>query len=211
MSSSVCTYSDDDQRMIRMQEGDATAFNELVGLWQGPLFGFFLRNTRDEHLSEDLVQETLLRLYRHCWDYLPKGLFKGFLFRIARNLIIDHSRRMTHDVLLRSVRSHAQGRDGEEFDMLQLVPENTVSPFDRAVEQEIALAVRELLQELPEEQRQTFLLHHYQSLTLSEVADAMQTSLPTAKSRLRLVKEKLRHLLVCRGFADETIFENESS
>ncbi len=209
MSFGQCMYSDDDQRMIRMQEGDATAFDELVGLWQGPLFGFFLRNTRDEHLSEDLVQETLLRLYRHCWDYLPKGLFKGFLFRIARNLIIDHSRRITHDVLLHSVRSHAPWRDGEEFDLLQLVPQNMISPFDRAVEREIAVAVQGMLQDLPEEQRQTFQLHHYQSLTLSEVADAMQTSLPTAKSRLRLVKEKLRNLLVCRGFADETIFENE--
>ena len=211
MSSISSTYSEDDQRMIRMQEGDATAFNELVSLWQGPLFGFFLRNTRDEHLSEDLVQETLLRLYRHCWDYLPKGLFKGFLFRIARNLIIDHSRRTTNDVLIRRVTAGIVRRDGEEFDLLQLIPETTASPFDRAVEREIAAAVRGMLQDLPEEQRQTFLLHHYQSLTLSEVADAMQTSLPTAKSRLRLVREKLRNLLVVRGFVDEIICENESS
>ena len=211
MSSTSSTYSEDDQRMIRMQEGDATAFNELVSLWQGPLFGFFLRNTRDEHLSEDLVQETLLRLYRHCWDYLPKGLFKGFLFRIARNLIIDHSRRTTNDVLIRRVTAGIVRRDGEEFDLLQLIPETTASPFDRAVEREIAAAVRGMLQDLPEEQQQTFLLHHYQSLTLSEVADAMQTSLPTAKSRLRLVREKLRNLLVVRGFVDEIISENESS
>jgi RNA polymerase sigma-70 factor (ECF subfamily) len=205
------TYSEDDQRMIRLQEGDSTAFNELVSLWQGPLFGFFLRNTRDEHLSEDLVQETLLRLYRNCWDYLPKGLFKGFLFRIARNLIIDHSRRSSHDVLIHSVRGQCVGRDGEEFDLLQMIPEDMTSSFDRAVQQEVTIAVQEMLQELPEEQRQTFLLHHYESLTLSEVADAMHTSLPTAKSRLRLVKEKLRCLLVCRGFADELIPENESS
>ena len=205
------TYSEDDQRMIRLQEGDSTAFNELVSLWQGPLFGFFLRNTRDEHLSEDLVQETLLRLHRNCWDYLPKGLFKGFLFRIARNLIIDHSRRTSHDVLIRSIRGRIAGRDGEEFDLIQMVPDDITSPFDRAVQQEVTTAVHEMLQELPEEQRQTFLLHHYESLTLSEVADAMHTSLPTAKSRLRLVKEKLRSLLVCRGFTDELISENESS
>ena len=205
------TYSEDDQRMIRLQEGDSTAFNELVSLWQGPLFGFFLRNTRDEHLSEDLVQETLLRLHRNCWDYLPKGLFKGFLFRIARNLIIDHSRRTSHDVLIRSIRGRIAGRDGEEFDLIQMVPDDITSPFDRAVQQEVTTAVHEMLQELPEEQRQTFLLHHYESLTLSEVADAMHTSLPTAKSRLRLVKEKLRSLLACRGFADELISENESS
>jgi RNA polymerase sigma-70 factor (ECF subfamily) len=207
----LSTYSEDDQLMIRLQEGDANAFNELVSLWQGPLFGFYFRNTRDEHLSEDLVQETLLRLYRYCWDYLPKGLFKGFLFRIARNLIIDHSRRTTNDVMIRRISGGTSRRDGEDFDLLQLIPEDIASPFDRAAEREIASAVREMLQELPEEQRQTFLLHHYESLTLSEVADAMQTSLPTAKSRLRLIKEKLRNLLVVRGFVDETISENESS
>ena len=210
-SSKSSTYSEDDQRMIRLQEGDSTAFNELVELWQGPLFGFFVRSTRDEHLSEDLVQETLLRLYRNCWDYLPKGLFKGFLFRIARNLVIDYSRRTTNDVLIRSVRGCAVGRDGEEFDMLQLVPDDIASAFDRAVQDELATAVRGILQDLPEEQRQTFLLHHYESLTLAEVADAMHTSLPTAKSRLRLVKEKLRNLWVCRGFVNEIISENESS
>ena len=203
-------YSEDDQRMIRLQAGDSTAFNEMVSLWQGALFGFFMRNMRDEHLSEDLVQETLLRLYRNCWDYIPKGLFKGFLFRIARNLVIDHSHRAIHDVLMHSFRGRNLGRDGEEFDLLQFVPDDSASPFDRAMQQELASAVRKILQELPEEQRQTFLLHHYESLTLSEVADAMHTSLPTAKSRLRLVKEKLKSVLVCRGFGYEFFSENES-
>ncbi len=204
-------YSDDDQRMIRLQEGDAYAFNEIVAAWQGPLFGFFLRNTRDEHLSEDLVQETLLRLYRKSWDYLPKGLFKGFLFRIARNLIIDHSRRAVNDVLIRRIQCRSSSDEGDDPDLMQQVPDDLISPVDRSIAIEIAQAVNELLCQLPDEQRQTFLLHHYSSLTLSEVADAMETSLPTAKSRLRLAKEKLRHLLTCRGFSDEVLLEMPSS
>jgi RNA polymerase sigma-70 factor, ECF subfamily len=204
-------YSNDDQRMIRLQEGDPYAFNEIVGEWQGPLFGFFLRNTRDEHLSEDLVQETLLRLYRNSWDYLPKGLFKGFLFRIARNLLIDHSRRAVHDILIRRIRGRPSGSDGDDQELMNQVPDDLCSPVNRAIEREIAEAVRELLFQLPEEQRQTFLLHHYDSLTLLEVADAMATSLPTAKSRLRLAKEKLRHLLTCRGFSEEYFSEIKSS
>jgi len=200
------TYSIDDERMIRLQAGDCCAFDELVSVWQGPLFGFFLKNTRDEHLAEDFVQETLLRLYRNSWDYLPKGLFKGFLFRIARNLLIDHSRRTINDVLMCRARGRTNDRNGEELDLMQQMPDDLVSPDHRAIEREVAEAVHELLLQLPEEQRQTFLLHHYNSLTLSEVADAMETSLPTAKSRLRLAKEKLRHLLTCRGFSEECFF-----
>lgn len=204
------TYSIDDERMIRLQAGDCAAFNELVSDWQGPLFGFFLKNTRDVHLSEDLVQETLLRLHKNSWDYLPKGLFRGFLFRIGRNLLIDQSRRSVHDVLIcHGCRSSAAHDD--ESDLMQQMPDDGVTPENRAIEREVAGVVQELLRQLPEEQRQTFVLHHYSSLSLSEVADAMETSLPTAKSRLRLAKEKLRHLLTCRGFTEDCFFEVPSS
>jgi len=60
----------------------------------------------------------------------------------------------------------------------------------------------ELLEEIPEEQRLTFTLHHYAGLSLPEVADVMETSLPTTKSRLRLAREKLKEKLGQRGVSD---------
>lgn len=201
------TYNEDDQRMIRLQEGDAAAFDEIVAAWQSPLFGFFFRNTRDVQRSEDLVQETMLRLYRKAWDYIPTGRFRGWLFRVARNLLIDNVRRLSTDALVRKV-TVAKSSDGESVDILDLLPDDVVSADVRVDQQEVAEVVHELLQELPDEQRQTFTLHHFDSLTLSEVADAMETTLPTAKSRLRLAREKLRYQLTCRGFAEETVSEN---
>lgn len=201
------TYNEDDQRMIRLQEGDAAAFDEIVAAWQSPLFGFFFRNTRDVQRSEDLVQETMLRLYRKAWDYIPTGRFRGWLFRVARNLLIDNVRRLSTDALVRKV-TVAKSSDGESVDILDLLPDDVVSADVRVGQQEVAEVVHELLQELPDEQRQTFTLHHFDSLTLSEVADAMETTLPTAKSRLRLAREKLRYQLTCRGFAEETVSEN---
>ena len=118
----------DDLRMQRLVANDPRAFEEIVSDWQRPLFGFFFRNTRDEHLSEDLVQETLLRLHRNKWDYLPRGLFKGFLFRIARNLLIDHSRRAVHDVLIRRIQPRATEGDEDTPDLMTLVPDDLLSP-----------------------------------------------------------------------------------
>ena len=195
------SYNDDDQRMIRLQEGDADAFDEIVVAWQGPLYGFFLKNTRDAQQAEDLVQDTLLRLYRKAWDYLPTGRFKAWLFRIARNLLIDNVRRTRRDALVHRVKS--KPIDGEPVDVLALMPDEIVSPLQRASEQEVCNVVDELLAALPDDQRQTFLLHHFESLSLPEVADVMETSLPTTKSRLRLAREKLRYQLTCRGFAEE--------
>ncbi|MCH8922627.1 MAG: RNA polymerase subunit sigma-70, partial [Planctomycetes bacterium] len=93
----------DDQLMISIQNGDSRAFEELVERHQGPLIGFFFRNTRDLQLSEDLTQQTLLRVYSQSWDYLPVGRFKGWMYRIARNLMIDNFRRGSHDALVKAV------------------------------------------------------------------------------------------------------------
>ena len=190
--------SEDDQLMIRIQSGDSHAFEELVDRYQGSLIGFFFRNTRDRQLSEDLTQETLLRVYNQSWDYLPLGRYRGWMYRIARNLLIDSVRRQSHDALVKAV----TGQWNDEDDALARLAGEVLSPEEKAHARELAALVDELLEAIPNEQRVTFVLHHYSGLSLSEVADATETSLPTAKSRLRLAREKLQELLKKRGVAD---------
>lgn len=187
---------DDDQLMIRIQSGDASAFNELVDKYETSLIGFFFRNTRDVQLAEDLTQETLLRVHSQSWDYLPVGKFRGWMFRIGRNLLIDNVRRQSHDALVRAVKGTA--RD-DENDPLARLADEMLPPEERARQRELQEIVDELLEELPEEQRLTFTLHHYAGLSLSEVAEVLDTNLPTSKSRLRLAREKLREKLKLRG------------
>lgn len=188
------TTTDDDQLMIRIQEGDPNAFEAIVLRHQGPLIGFFFTNTRDRQLSEDLTQETLLRVYDQAWDYLPVGRFRGWMFRVARNLLIDTVRRHAHDALIRAV----HGADDEQTLLSNLASE-LISPLDLAQQREIGALVDEMLNDLPEDQRLTFTLHHYADLSLPEVAQIMETSVPTTKSRLRLAREKLRLQLESRG------------
>jgi RNA polymerase sigma-70 factor (ECF subfamily) len=190
--------TDDDQLMVRLQEGDPRAFEELVQKYQSPLVGFFHRNTRDVQLSEDLTQETLLRVYNQSWDYLPVGRFRGWMYRIARNLLIDSVRRQSHDALVHA----STGKRDDESDALARIAGKLISPEARADQREFAKIVNELLQQIPEDQRMTFTLHHLSGLTLAEVADVMDSSLPTTKSRLRLAREKLREKLHARGVSD---------
>lgn len=185
--------------MRRLQEGDRRAFDEIVDRHQSALLGFFIRHLRDSQLAEDLTQETLLRVFNQSWDYLPRGCFRGWMFRIARNLLIDSTRRRSHDALVRAVRS--RGADEDDTTLSRLVgPE--ADPEDLAHQHELVRTVDGLLPELPEDQRITFVLYHFAGLSLPEVADAMETSLPTSKSRLRLAREKLREKLKARGFND---------
>lgn len=187
--------------MIRLQEGAMDAFDEIVERYEAPLVGFFFRNTRDAQLSEDLAQETLLRVYSQAWDYLPSGRYRGWMYRIARNLMIDNIRRQSHDALVKAVRGR---KDDDEFDALARVADSLLPPQQTASQHELAAMVEELLAGLPEDQRLTFTLYHYCDLPLPEVSGIMETSLPTTKSRLRLAREKLQKLLKARGFQDPT-------
>lgn len=193
----ACDHSSltDDQLMVRLQGGESRAFDSLVDRYQGQLLGFFFRNTRDRQLSEDLTQETFLRLHNQSWDFLPVGKFRGWLYRLARNLLIDNVRRQSHDALIKAV----TGKQQDEEDGMARLTEEILSPQAHADNREIAGIVDEILGHLPEEQRLTFLLHHYGGLTLVEVADAMEANVPTTKSRLRLAREKLQDKLRARG------------
>lgn len=200
---------EDDELMLRLQGGDRTAFDRLVEKHQSALIGFFIRHLGDAQLGEDLTQETLLRVYQQSWDYLPRGCFRGWMFRIARNLLIDNTRRRSHDALVRAVRSRPTVHDDDDDDGLSQVAEHEPNPEDRAAEHEAAEAVDQLFPKLPEDQKQTFILYHYLQLSLPEIADAMETTLPTAKSRLRLSREKLRDMLKDRGFDDPGLPEDD--
>lgn len=198
MSNPESPVTEDDLLMIRLQEGDSTAFNILVEKHQPALIGFFYKNTRDRQLSEDLSQETMLKVYRMSWDYLPTGKFRGWMYRMARNLMIDDYRRRSGDALL-----HAKVDDREDEQSLSHLMEEILPAESATDRREFAAIVDELLPEIPEDQRQTFLLHHYTGLSLPEVAEIMDCEVATSKSRLRLAREKLREKLRIRGITSE--------
>ncbi len=196
---------DDDHLILRIQEGDNAAFEILVNRYRAALVGFFIKNTRDRDLAEDLAQETLLRVYKQAWNYLPRGRFRGWMYRIARNLIIDSFRRRSNDAL---VRAAATRSPDEDYDTLAQVAGELVPPDEHADFREVAAIVDEELAEIPEDQRLTFTLYHFCGLSLPEIAEVMETSVPTSKSRLRLTREKLTERLLRRGIRNPNCQED---
>ncbi len=198
-------HDEDDDLMLRLQGGDEHAFEELVRRYQSPLIGFFFRHLRDWQLGEDLSQETLLRIHSTAWDYLPRGLFKAWMYRIARNLLIDTTRKRSHDALVRSVRSRSRPNDDDREDILTRLSGEFPLPGEQFDQREFARTVDDLLPQIPEDQRLTFILFIYAGLSLPEIAEAMEANLPTTKSRLRLAREKLREKLAAKGIVDPAV------
>ncbi|MDA1012988.1 MAG: RNA polymerase sigma factor [Planctomycetota bacterium] len=212
MTNSIATQPADDTadlRMIRIQSGDTGAFDEIVDEHRGPLIGFFFKNLRDRELAEDMTQEVLLRVYNTAWDYLPSGRFKAWMYRIARNLLIDNIRRRTNDALVKALRSSSM--KDEDADPLSWVAGSVLTPPENADHHELSELVDRLLDNVPEDQRLTFTLHHYAGLKLAEVAEAMESSVPTTKSRLRLAREKLQAQLKKHGITDPHLPDDTSN
>lgn len=199
------TDNEDDELMILLQSGVVGAFNTLAAKYQGMLIGFFMRNTRDLQLSEDLAQETLLKVYNQSWDYLPLGRFRPWMFRIARNLMIDNVRRRSHDALVQAVRRQPQ----EEDHTMARLADEILGPAEHVQHAEFSQLIDELLGEVPEDQRQTFTLHHFSELSLAEVAEIMEVPVATSKSRLRLAREKLAEKLRARGMGPPAIANSD--
>ncbi len=185
----------DDDLMIQLQSGESRAFDVLMKRYQRVLIGFFLLRTFDIQYSEDLAQETLLRVYSHSWDYLPLGRFKSWMFRIGRNLLIDRQRKSSHDSLVQALKHQPK----EEQDFISYIKSDAVEPLQLIEQQEVVVIIEAMLAEIPDDQSETFHLHHIEGLSLPEVAEVMGVPTATSKSRLRLAREKLAEKLRSRG------------
>jgi RNA polymerase sigma-70 factor (ECF subfamily) len=185
--------------MLRYQRGDRSAFAELVGRHKAPLYNFVLRHTRSTSAAEDVTQDTFLRVVQRAAEFKHEARFTTWLYTIARNLSIDHARKMKHrrhpSLDAAPAASGAASDDSRALSevVADLRPEGQV---DRAAEwtamrRSIVLAV----EALPEDQREVFLLREVANLPFKEIAEVTGTAENTVKSRMRYALERLRMAL----------------
>lgn len=165
--------------MLRVAQGDESAFADLVRRHQRPLLNFFLRSGA-LHESEDLVQETFVRLYRYRDRYQPVARFVTFLYHLARNVWIDRTRRMARTRRLSdALREEAIHRE-----------QTHLGPAAGAV-MDAATALAALSPKL----RDVVVLHIYHGLRYHEIAEVLEIPEGTVKSRMNLAMTALRKAL----------------
>ncbi|TVR03834.1 MAG: sigma-70 family RNA polymerase sigma factor [Deltaproteobacteria bacterium] len=175
---------DDGALLLRWRDGDERAFARLVDRYQDALYGFLLQRTRRPALAQELCQETFLRLAGAADGWSARGPVRAWLFRVARNLAIDHARR------------HATQREesvaGEDGHALERHADPADGPDAAAEGELLRTKLRAAVAELPEEQRDVLLLRHDDGLSFPEIAEVLGVPLNTCKSRLRYALETLR-------------------
>jgi len=170
----------EDDLIPRAAKGDWEALARLLGRHEGPLFGFFYRLGCHPNWVEDLVQEVMIRLYQARHRYDPSRPFSAWLYGIARNVWRDHARRRGRE------EGHVTALESPEE-----IPSTAADPLERSQQGEEAERVRRALQRLPEEERMTLILRHYQGLTYEEIAEALGVPLGTVKWRIHDAVRKM--------------------
>jgi RNA polymerase sigma-70 factor (ECF subfamily) len=178
----------DDAELIRAyQNGEAEAFAMLVRKYERPLFTFLLRLVGNRQSAEDLFQDTFLRMLRALPQYKEDGRFSGWLFGIANNLAVD--------LLRRQRAQRVYFRDDEEALAAAI---DYHSAADAEVERaELMCLVEGALQQLPEKQRQVFLLRQHGDLSFKKIAELLGEPLNTVLGHMHYAVMKLRQQLRC--------------
>ncbi|MGH8661698.1 MAG: RNA polymerase sigma factor [Burkholderiales bacterium] len=177
--------SSDEELMLRYRDGDAGAFDQLYARHKGGLYRYLLRQCRSAAAAEELFQEVWMNLIRARAAYTVKARFTTYLYRLAHNRLIDHYRKVS-----RVAEASFEGEDGE---MIVDPPDERERPQDETLDaKRQAERLLALIAELPEAQREAFLLQQEGGMSVEEIAQATGVSRETAKSRLRYAMSRLR-------------------
>lgn len=184
----------DEALMIRFQRGDRAAFAALVRRHQGPVFNFALRHLRLKSAAEDVVQDTFVRVVQNAADFKHEARFSTWLYTIARNLCIDHLRKgalRKHP----SLEENRPGTDGDGPSLGEQLPDSKASVEREATGTELKAKIAAAVEELPDEQREVFLMREVANLPFKEIAEITGVPENTVKSRMRYALERLQAAL----------------
>lgn len=186
--------TEDKRLMAALASGDDLALNRIMQRWQRPVRAFVLRSFANESDADDLVQETFVRVFKHRARYEPRSRFSTWLFTIAVNLCRNHAEKMGRR-MAESLDAPASATSGDTSPLPREHASAAPGPAEAALTQERAAAVREAIQDLPEDLRTAVILSEYQDLSHAEIAEIAGTTAKAIETRLYRARATLREKL----------------
>ncbi len=183
----------DNELILKAQQGDFSAFEQLVFRYDKDVLTIAARFVRSSDDAKDIYQEVFLRVYQGLRRFKLQSEFATWLYRITTNVCLTHrSRRKKHAHV--PIADEYDENEGEPHGS-RAVASNDPLPDQRAIDEEVAVNVREALETLSPKQKLVFTLKHYQGLKLREIAEAMECSDGTVKKHLFVATQRMREQL----------------
>ena len=175
-------------------EGNFDALEALVLRHKDKLYTSILFLVKDKYLAEDIFQDVFIRIIDTLRGgrYTEEGKFLPWAMRIAHNLCVDHFRKVKRTPTIKT------GDNKDIFEVLNFTEDGVDT---RMMKRQSYDRVREMLERLPEDQREVIVLRHYADMSFKEIASVTNCSINTALGRMRYGLINLRKMMVQKQIA----------
>jgi RNA polymerase sigma-70 factor (ECF subfamily) len=199
--SSHTKYSEqlDEDLVLRVQQGDKSAFDFLVIKYQHKIIQLVNRYVKDPSEAQDVAQEAFIKAYRALGNFRGDSAFYTWLYRIAINTAKNY-------LVSRSRRNSDYQVDIQDAEVFENAPQlqGMETPERHLLNQEIIDTIQEAIDKLPEDMRTAIMLREFEGMSYEEIAETMDCPVGTVRSRIFRAREaidnKLNPLLEHGGF-----------
>jgi len=208
LASAIGIRSQEEAAIVaELKAGSEEAYTWLIGEFQQPVYGLVYRIVNDPADAADTTQDVFLKVFRGIKQFHGGSSLKTWIYRIALHEAANRRRwwfrHKARETSIEPVESDGTGA-GENA-MQMALTDHADSPFDSVAQHEVQRRVEEELQKLAEPYRTTLILRDLEEMSYEEIAEVLDISLGTVKSRLTRGREALRQRLApyVREVADE--------
>ena len=188
------TKKTDNELINLFGEGNFDALEALVLRHKDKLYTSILFLVKDKYLAEDIFQDVFIRIIDTLRGgrYTEEGKFLPWAMRIAHNLCVDHFRKVKRTPTIKT------GDNKDIFEVLNFTEDGVDT---RMMKRQSYDRVREMLDRLPEDQREVIILRHYADMSFKEIASMTNCSINTALGRMRYGLINLRKMMIQKQIA----------
>lgn len=184
----------------RLRQGEDAAFEELLSQFQDAVYNLVYRLLNHATDAQDVAQEVFLKVFRNLGRFEGKSTLKTWIYRIAINESYNHrrwfGRHRKGEVSLMAEEEHSRN-------LCDVLPDRSRSPFDLASDSETRTLIEDALTRINPVFRAAVILRDLEDLSYDEVAEVLEVSLGTVKSRILRGRDALRHELEAKLHANE--------
>lgn len=169
-------------------QGKEAALGVLIKRHQQRLYSFIYSKIQDRDITEDVFQDTFIKVIKTLkkGNYNEEGKFLPWVMRIGHNLVIDHFRKSNRMPTFKNT---------DEFDIFSVLGDGNLNAEKKIIQEQIYNDVRELLKELPEEQKEVLVMRMYKDMSFKEISENTGVSINTALGRMRYALINMRKLI----------------
>ena len=168
--------------------GNEKALEKLIIRHKQRIYSFIYSKVLNRDITEDVFQDTFIKVINTLrkGKYNEEGKFLPWVMRIAHNLVIDHFRKNSR---------MPKFKNTDEFDIFSVLSDNSMNIENQLINDQIHNDVRELIKELPKDQKEVLIMRLYKDMSFKEISEITDVSINTALGRMRYALINLRKLV----------------